>query len=96
MPIKLEIDIENAFREWVRGRGGRTYKWTGSRKKLDLIVVPVNGPIGLCEVKRPGGRPSPQQEELIAEVEEINPESVIISDDFDVLKNWYLSIERMW
>ena len=86
----LEIDIENRFRKWVAEQGGQTYKWTGGRKKLDLIVVTHTGVIGLLEMKRPKtGRLRPQQEALIEEVDEIRPGVAFVCDNLAGCAMWY-------
>ena len=64
--IKLEKDDEQRFVDWVESRGGKCYKWTGSRKKLDRIVVTHLGAVMLFEFKRSSdGRLSAHQEEIL-------------------------------
>ncbi len=87
----LEIDLENKFRNFVKKQKGKTYKWTGSREKLDLIVVSHTGHVGLLELKHPAGtgRLTPQQEKLIREVKKIAPGVAVCSNDFVECVSWY-------
>lgn len=51
----LEQDLENQFIAYVEAQGGLTFKWAGSRRKLDRIVVTHTGVMFVIEFKRPGG-----------------------------------------
>jgi hypothetical protein len=84
----MEIDLENKFRRWVKKQGGHTYKWYGSKEKLDLIVVTHTGVIGLLELKNPdgSGRLLPQQKNIIKEIGRKTP---VCSNDFDECCAWY-------
>jgi len=88
---ELEIDLENKFRKFVKKQKGLTYKWTGSREKLDLIVVSHTGFVGLLELKKPDGtgRLTPQQKKIIHDIKKIVPGVAVVSDRFDECVSWY-------
>ena len=87
----MEINLENKFRAWVKKQKGLTYKWTGSREKLDLIVVTHTGAVGLLELKNPdgGGKLTPQQKKILATVKRRAPGIAICSNDFEQCCAWY-------
>lgn len=72
MTLYLEQDIEDKFCKWAVKQGGLTYKWEGSRKKVDRIVITHTGTILLIEFKLPSGNLSAHQWELIDEVKKIS------------------------
>jgi len=92
----MEIDLENKFRNWVKRQGGRTYKWYGSKEKLDLIVITPSGTVGLLELKNPdgGGRLSPQQKKIINDVKRKTPGVAVCSADYDECKAWYMMLYK--
>jgi hypothetical protein len=87
----MEIDLENKFRRWVKKQKGLTYKWTGSREKLDLIVITHTGVVGLLELKNPdgGGKLTPQQAKILAAVRRRTPGVAVCSNDFEECVAWY-------
>lgn len=63
--IKLEKEDETKFDTWVEQRGGRSYKWTGSRYKLDRVVVTHLGTVMLVEWKTETGALTEHQKEIL-------------------------------
>jgi len=96
--IKLEIDLENEFRKWVKRQKGTTYKWTGCREKLDLIVVSHTGVIGLLELKNPNGtgRLSSQQAQVLRDVGKIDREIATCADSWEACVKWYENLARRY
>jgi hypothetical protein len=88
--IVLEKDIEKKFCAWVEKQGGKTWKWTGGREKLDRIVLTHTGVMGLIEFKKPvTGRLSEQQKEIVKGVSDIDPCLVCVCNNLDYAKIWY-------
>lgn len=85
--IILEKDIEDTFCTWVEQQGGKTWKWSGKRKKLDRIVKTHTGVIGLLELKKPGGKLRQGQIDVIQEVDD--PELADWVDSLEDAKTWY-------
>ena len=86
--ITLEKDIEQKFGDWVKHKGGLSYKWEGSRKKLDRIVVTNNGTILLIEFKKPGGKPTTHQKALMKELD-YHKAPYLITDDLKKAQHFY-------
>lgn len=86
--MQLEKDIENKFVEWVKNKGGLIYKWEGSRKKIDRIVVTGTGQVLFIEFKRPGGKLSPHQKKIIGELEYHNA-NVLVTDNVKDAMDFY-------
>ena len=79
MSLVLEKDIEDRFVEWVEKKGGIILKWTGSRKKFDRVIITHTGRVMLLEFKRPGGRTTPHQAELLAQIAEVKRRGIQIT-----------------
>jgi hypothetical protein len=95
--IVLEKDIEKKFCDWVEKQGGKTWKWTGGREKLDRIVLTHTGVMGLIEFKKPvTGRLSEQQKEIVEFILGIDPRIVCVCDDLSYAKTWYYYIANQW
>ena len=90
MTIKLEKDIERQFCEWVEQQGGKTWKWSGKREKLDRIVLTHTGVIGLLEIKKPGGVLSPQQKKMLKQIARIDTCLTEVCDNLEDCKKWYI------
>ena len=88
MPIELEKDIEQAFVEWVKMKGGLTYKWEGSRRKLDRIVVANGGKIFFVEFKKPGGRLTAHQKKIVNELQ-YHDAPHLVTDNLKEAKQYY-------
>jgi hypothetical protein len=95
--IVLEKDIEKKFCGWVEKQGGKTWKWTGGRKKLDRIVLTHTGVMGLIEFKKPiTGRLSEQQKEIVKDIHSIDKHKVCVGYCLDYSKAWYNYLANDW
>jgi len=87
--IELEKDIEQTFVDWVIRQRGITYKWEGSRKKLDRIVVTSTGNILLIEFKKKtGSKLSPHQKRIVTEMGYRNA-PVLVTNNVEEAKRFY-------
>ena len=89
MSKQCERDIEKYFVDEVEKVHGKTRKmqWVGRRSAPDRFVAFCNGWHGFVELKRPGGKPRPDQKREIETLRNMKVKVLVIStlgevDDF--------------